>query len=191
MKSYLSKVTAISAMLLTLSIAVPAFAAETIVEKTGTLGLVGTSPNIYVSFIDESDSKTYILKGVWTGELKTLGGVKVSVRAMDTTPVTGEIAAIQLPQLTVIDYEIVDVGGGTKPFVGFLHMDGKKLLLHVRNFGVPITIRAPAKIKETLTGLVGSKMWMTGKLKAGPVLRLTRMNVIKKAEPAPASDTKN
>ena len=159
-------------------------ASDAVQEKTGSVGLVGTAPNIRVSFIDDADNKTYLLTGVWTDELKTLGGVKLALRVM---PVGGvnQTDPMQLPELQVLEYEIVDVGGGVKPYVGFLHTDNGKLVLHVAGFGVPIVIRAPAKVTATLKNLVGSKLWMTGKLGAGPVLRLTRMNVIKKAEPKP------
>ena len=165
--------------------------ADAMQEKTGSIGLVGTAPNIRVSFIDDSDNRTYLLTGEWTDELKTLGGVKLALRVIPVSSVANQMDPSHLPELQVLEYEIVDVGGGVKPYVGFLHMDNDKLVLHVANFGVPIVIRAPAKVAATLKNLVGSKLWMTGNLSSGPVLRVTRMNVIKKVAPAPEPKPEN
>ncbi len=177
--------------LLVLGICLGVRAAEP-VEKTGVVGIVGNVPFTKVTFIDSNDSQTYELVGYWRDELARLGGVKVRILALDKSAKTkesntnskGASAALVMPVLEVLEYEIVDVGGGVKPFVGFLHKDGNKLVLHVSGFPEPIKILARGKVRKKLETLLGAKVWIAGKLVGGSSVRPMRFAAISKPSKA-------
>ena len=160
----------------------PVFAQDELTAIEGKVLLTGSAPFCEVVIQDRASGTTYKINGHWTRELKKLHGVIVRVRGAAAEPEAESAdseSKVLLPIFLVIDYEIVDVGSGQKPFVGYLHLNGHGLTLHVRDFARPLRIRTSERLQEIFSGLVGAKLWVVGELEEGTI-KVARFGVITK-----------
>ncbi len=163
----------------------PATQSELVV-KTGVVGLMGNEPFVKISFIEDGTSQTFELSGYYAAEFKKLGGAKVKITALKPKAAEGvktETISIELEKLTVVEYEIVDVGGGVKPYVGVLLEEGGAFKLLVSGLPEPIKL-APGgeQMSQLLSKNAGAKVWIAGKTSDKSGLTPTRIKVLRKAQ---------
>lgn len=143
---------------------------QTVLEFQGSLSLVGNSPFVTLLFVDRDGAKM-VLTGAFEKELRHLSGltlwIKGQPRGMD-----GAYA-----KLEVTDYEILDCGDGSKPYLGILTIISGKLVLTIKDAGPGIELKANRKVLETLKAQAGTKAWVAGELKEG-ALKVRRYKVL-------------
>ena len=110
--------------------------------------------------LTDEQGMRFLLAGPWRPELLRLQGHVVKV--------WGELARKEMMQRTidVARYEIIDSGGGRKPFVGWLRRreDGR-LALHQPERVLPLKISKA--LHERLARRVSCKVWIVGDIVAG------------------------
>ncbi len=135
-------------------------AAPVVEEMTGKILLVGTSHFPVIQFTLDSGDKVS-LGGEFQNELKRLQKVTLKVKAV------AKGNRIGYKHYEVIDFEILDIGKGVKPYFGLLQIQGESVLLKLRDAGDLIRLTGNSKVLELLKNAAenGGRAWVTGTMK--------------------------
>jgi hypothetical protein len=144
------------ALALAASAPVASFAKGRPALREGTILVVRGAHSPEPQFTDE-DGKRWLVVGSLREELLQTDGHKVKVMA-------GEAGTKEtIPALEVSSYEIVDCGGGRRPYVGTLLKHGDDLRLAVAK-GKPMLVEASPALARRLERHLGCKVWLAGDL---------------------------
>lgn len=121
----------------------------------GRVERVGTVQIPQLNMISD-DGKRYEIAGDLVPELSTLeGGVKLEVQ------VEREHEGSMLPRLRALSYRIEDIGGGDKPEIGFVKIEGDQISVVIDK---EKTLKlADTQVARHLLGKEGAKVWVVGK----------------------------
>jgi len=151
--------------------AAPAPAEAPAAAITGTVKLVGSGPAKTTS-LSVSRTEAYDLTGPLAAELKRIPGATVAV----TGTISGEGAR---RKLAATDYEITDVGGGIRPYVGTLRVEGGFVFLDVPSCGCTRVLTGKAALRFAED--TGAKIWVSGIEHENNVLEVLRSGTLAKA----------
>ncbi len=186
---------------------------EDLIEKTGVIKVVGTSnfQTVVLQVKDDTAAVTtektdkaespkkkpqhrYRLTGAYVDELRQLRNITVCVRFLededdddDKDEKKGDKLGYE--DLNVVDYEIMDVGNGRKPYFGTLAQQEGELFLVVKNIGQGLALHGNSKVIKVLRAGIGSRAWVVGELD-GAKLSVQVFHVLTKAEPKTGKKSK-
>lgn len=121
----------------------------------GRVERVGTVQTPQLDLVSD-DGKRYEVAGELVTELSSLaGGVKLEVQ------VEREHEGSMLPRVRALAYHIEDIGGGDKPEIGFVKVDGEKINIVVDKDKT--LALADTQVARRLLGKDGAKVWVVGK----------------------------
>ena len=150
-----------------------AAAKSTDMEISGKCMLVGTSNFPIVQFTTDDGAK-YSLGGAYFDELKRLNNIKIQIRAKKA----GNKQDYE--HLDVLEFEILDVGKGVKPYFGTIEEKDGQLLLVVKDAGDPFILKSKNKaVMEKLSEGEGSRAWIAGDLN-GKELKVKKWRILSK-----------
>jgi len=146
-------------------------------EDGETVTLVGKcymsgSANFKVLQFSVSKTENYSLSGVYYNELKNLEGITVKILAKPAKD-KGSLKGLE-----VIEYEILDVGKGIKPFVGLLKVFNNKLSLVIKDSPMIYELIGNSAVLKRLGDLYNGKVWIAGDVEDGK-LRIRKYGVIR------------
>lgn len=141
------------------------------IELSGVPMLVGNLPFPILQFTTP-DGKKYSLAGPLLDELKNLQNVTIKVIARKTGEKDQE-----WDRLEVLDYDVLDVGKGVKPYLGQIELRGGVAVLVVKGSGQVLTLAGNRKALDILARANGGKAWVTGDL-SGTTLTIKRFKVL-------------
>lgn len=139
---------------------------------TGKVKLVGSGP-AKATALEVSPQEAYDLQGPLVAELARVPGARVAAKG--TVSGEGKRRALE-----IASYEILDVGGEVKPFVGTLRLDGGFVYLDVSC--CECTRALTGKASEKLQDKAGAKVWVSGIEKENNVLEVLRSGVLAEAK---------
>lgn len=144
---------------------------ETVV-LTGKCNMVG-SANFPILQFSVDKKENYSVSGPYFEELKNLEGIIIKVVANKTDGKQG------LSGLEVIEYEILDVGKGVKPFVGVLKVFNNKLSIMIKDTPIIYELTGNTAVLEKLGNLYNAKVWIAGDETDGK-LKIRKYGIIRR-----------
>jgi hypothetical protein len=85
-------------------------------------------------------------------------------------------------KLVVLEYRIVDIGGGVKPLVGLLAVQGSGFALDDGD-GSDIPLSLPPRARERLSDKAGAKLWVHGPRLPSGELKVLKYGILREAKP--------
>ena len=121
------------------------------------------------------DGSAYAIANPKLEEIRHLAEARVRVRAAKL----GKVGGVET--IEVYDFEIVDIGGGVKPFFGTLLKEGDGLRLAVRDAGEGFALIGDKSIMDVLKKSAGSRAWIVGDVEDGTRLRVNKFRILSDA----------
>jgi len=137
-------------------------------KLTGKVRLVGSGPSRSAA-LEVSPREAYDLRGPLAAELARVPGARIAAEGA----VSGEG---KRRTLEVSGYEILDVGGGIKPFVGTIRVDEGFVYLDVTS--CQCTRVLTGKASNKFADQTGAKVWVSGIEKENNVLEVLRSGIL-------------
>jgi hypothetical protein len=120
----------------------------------GRVERVGTVQTPQLNLISE-DGKRFELAGALVTELSSLEGAKLDVQ------IEREHEGSMLPRVKALAYQIDDIGGGDKPEIGIVKIEGEQVSVVIDK---DKTLKlADTQVARHLRGKDGAKVWVVGK----------------------------
>jgi hypothetical protein len=142
-------------------------------DLVGSAQLVGTSHFPVLLFTAE-DGKKYSLGGPFYEELKRIERIKIRIFA------TASGKKQEHPHLSVLRYEILDVGDGVKPFVGSLSEKDGLLILSILDTPVTYALQGNMKVLGMLKKALGGRVWIAGDVQPDGTLKIRKFGILSK-----------
>ncbi len=129
---------------------------------------VGTVANPQLNLVSENDRR-YELVGELTIELAGLESAKLELLC------SREHEGSLLPRLRVINYRILDIGGGEKPEIGVVKVSGEQV--SISDSGRDLKL-VDTQLARNLRRHVGQKVWVVGKVSTSGLFKAWRVGFL-------------